>query len=251
MLSWLEPMSGLLVLAGGWQLASIIANNPTLVPPLQTIWAALVDLAHTDLTSDIIASLIHLAGGFGTGAALGLLLALFCARFQLVAVVIDPIAEFLRPISAIAWIPIAILLFGVGQGVPMFLIFYASLFPIFVNALDGIRRVDPTLIRAAEMLGASRRLVVTHIVLPAALPAVFAGARLSLGVGWVAMVAGELVGADTGLGYRIEYFQEFFSMEGVMAAIVVVGIVGYVLDALLRLLQASLLRWSPVNGGSR
>ena len=133
----------------------------------------------------------------------------------------------------------------------MFLIFYASLFPIFVNALDGIRRVDPTLVRAAGMLGASRRLVVTHVVLPAALPAVFAGARLSLGVGWVAMVAGELVGADTGLGYRIEYFQEFFSMEGVMATIVVIGIIGYMLDALLRWLQSWALRWSPDHGGSR
>lgn len=250
-LSWLEPLSGVVALAAGWQLASIIAANPTLVPPLQTIWGALVELAHGDLVDDIVASLVHLAGGFGTGAVLGLLLALLCARFQPVAAVVDPIAEFLRPISAIAWIPIAILLFGVGQGVPMFLIFYASLFPIFVNALEGIRRVDPTLVRAAEMLGASRRLVVTHVVLPAALPAVFAGARLSLGVGWVAMVAGELVGADTGLGYRIEYFQEFFSMEGVMATIVVVGIIGYLLDAMLRLLQSSLLRWSPVHGGAR
>jgi ABC-type nitrate/sulfonate/bicarbonate transport system permease component len=100
------------------------------------------------------------------------------------------------------------------------------------------------------MLGASRRLVVTHVVLPAALPAIFAGARLSLGVGWVAMVAGELVGADSGLGYRIEYFQEFFSMEGVMATIVVVGVVGYLLDLALRLLQAVLLRWSPASGAS-
>jgi ABC-type nitrate/sulfonate/bicarbonate transport system permease component len=250
-LSWLEPLSGVVALAVGWQVASIVAHNPTLVPPLEAIWSALVDQAQGDLANDIIASLIHLAGGFGAGATLGLLLALLCARFTLFAAIVDPIAEFLRPISAIAWIPIAILLFGIGRGVPMFLIFYASLFPIFVNALDGIRRVDPSLVRAAEMLGASRRLVVTHIVLPAALPAIFAGARLSLGVGWVAMVAGELVGADTGLGYRIEYFQEFFSMEGVMATIVVVGIAGYCLDALLRWLQASLLRWSPANGGAR
>lgn len=250
LLGWIEPLSGIVLLALGWQLASVAADNATLVPPLQTIWAALVDLARTDLASDVIASLVHLAGGFGSGALLGLALALFCARFPLVAAVVDPLAEFLRPISAIAWIPIAILLFGVGQGVPMFLIFYASLFPIFVNALDGIRRVDPALVRAAEMLGASRRLVVTHVVLPAALPAIFAGARLSLGVGWVAMVAGELVGADSGLGYRIEYFQEFFSMEGVMATIVVVGVVGYLLDLALRLLQAVLLRWSPASGAS-
>ncbi len=241
----LEPLAGFIGLALAWQTASLIAHNPTLVPPLGLIWAALTGLAHADLVSDIVASLIHLAGGFGAGTASGLALALLCARFEAVAAVVDPIAEFLRPISAIAWIPIAVLLFGVGEGVPIFLIFYAALFPIFVNALDGIRRVDPALIRAAQMLGASRRLTVMGVVFPAALPSIFAGARLSLGVGWVAMVAGELVGADTGLGYRVEYFQEFFSMDGVMATIVVIGVIGYLLDAGLRGLQSAVLQWLP------
>jgi ABC-type nitrate/sulfonate/bicarbonate transport system permease component len=241
----IEPLAGFAGLALAWQLASLIAHNPTLVPPLGVIGTALAGLAQTDLVDDIVASLVHLAGGFGAGAATGLALALLCARFEPVDAVVEPVAEFLRPISAIAWIPIAILLFGVGEGVPMFLIFYASLFPIFVNARDGIRRVDPRLIRAAEMLGASRRLVILGVVLPAALPAIFAGARLSLGVGWVAMVAGELVGAGTGLGYRVQYFQEFFSMEGVMATIVVIGVIGYLLDTALRALQGAVLRWMP------
>ena len=134
-------------------------------------------------------------------------------------------------------------MFGVSRAVPIFLIFYAALFPIFVNTLDGIRSIDPKLLQAARMLGATPRMAITHVVLPAVLPAVLAGARLSLGVSWMAMVAGELVGAEAGLGWRIMWYQEFFAMDRVMAIIIVVGVLGYVADTSLRLLQGRLLRW--------
>lgn len=244
----LQPLIGVAGLLLAWQAASWIAANPTLVPPLAAIARQIATMASGDLAQDVIASLIHLAVGYGAGAAMGLLLALLAAGAAWFAAILDPYVEFLRPISAIAWIPIAILLFGVGRAVPIFLIFYASLFPILVSTLDGIRRVDGKLIDAARALGASRRIIVTNVILPAALPSILSGARLSLGVGWVAMVAGELVGADAGLGWRIMWHQEFFSMDGVMATIVVIGAVGWSLDALLRGLQASLLAWSPISG---
>jgi ABC-type nitrate/sulfonate/bicarbonate transport system permease component len=159
--------------------------------------------------------------------------------------VIDPFAEFLRPISPIAWIPLAILLFGVGGAVPVFLIFYAAVFPIFVGTLDGIRRVDRNLVNAARALGASRATLATRVILPAALPAIFAGARLSLGVAWMALVAGEIVGGDAGIGWRILWYQEFFQMDRVLAMILVVGALGLAADSLLRVLQRRLLRWHP------
>jgi ABC-type nitrate/sulfonate/bicarbonate transport system permease component len=158
---------------------------------------------------------------------------------------LDPLMELLRPIGAIAWIPLAILMFGVGQLVPVFLIFYASTFPVFVSTLAGIRQVDRRLIQAAEMLGSSRRMIVTHVVLPATLPLVLSGARLSLGVAWASMVAAELTGADSGLGWRIFWFQEFFAMDKVMAVILTIGVLGYLLDLALRFLQRRLTRWSP------
>jgi ABC-type nitrate/sulfonate/bicarbonate transport system permease component len=243
-----QPLIGILALIAAWQAASAFAANPTLVPPLAAIARQIAAMASADLVRDIGASLFHLAVGYGCGAMLGLVLALLAARSDWFAAILDPYVEFLRPISAIAWIPIAILLFGVGRGVPVFLIFYASLFPILVSTLDGVRHVDRGLINAARALGASRRLVVTDIILPAASPSILTGARLSLGVGWVAMVAGELVGADAGLGWRIMWHQEFFSMDGVMATIVVIGAVGWLLDALLRGLQRRLLAWSPTTG---
>jgi NitT/TauT family transport system permease protein len=227
-----------------WHLVALRVANATLVPAPLKVAGAWMELLRSDLPVDIAASLVHLGTGYGAGAALGLALAVLCARFEIVDAIADPAMELLRPIGAIAWIPIAIILFGIGRGVPIFLIFYAALFPIFVNTLAGIRQVDRNLLHAARSLGAPQRMVVTHVVLPAALPMVLAGARLSLGVAWAAMVAAELTGADAGLGWRIFWYQEFFAMDKVMAVILTIGVLGYMLDLALRRLQAMLTRWS-------
>ena len=232
-------------IGGLWHVVSVAVNNRTLVPPPLLVLDAWISLWGDELPSDIIASLVHLGVGYGLGITTGLLLALLAARFVFVEIIIDPIVEILRPIGAIAWIPIAILMFGIGRGVPVFLIFYAAIFPVFINTLAGIKQVDPRLVQAAEMLGASRRMIVTHVVMPAALPLILAGARLSLGVAWMAMVAAELTGADSGLGWRIFWYQEFFAMDKVMAVILTIGILGYIFDTLLRWLQARITRWSP------
>src|SRR5262249_21377610 len=159
--------------------------------------------------------------------------------------------EVLRPIGAIAWIPIAILVFGIGGGVPIFLIFHAALSPMFVNTYAGIKQVDRRLLLAAVTLGASRSMVVTEVIIPAAMPQSVPGARLAAGVGWMALLAAELTGADSGLGWRIFWYQEFFPTDKVMAVILTIGVLGFVMDALMRRLQARLPRWQPVAGEAR
>ena len=228
-----------------WQFASALVANKTLLPPPLLVLQAWVGLLRTDLQQDALASLIHLGVGYGLGVGTGLALAVASARFAAVESIVDPLVEVLRPISAIAWIPLAILMFGISQKVPIFLIFYAAVFPIFINTVAGVKQVDRQLVRAAQMLGASPRIVVTHVVMPAALPYVLAGARLSLGVAWMAMVAAELTGADSGLGWRLFWYQEFFAMDKVMAVILTIGVLGYAFDTLLRALQARITRWSP------
>jgi ABC-type nitrate/sulfonate/bicarbonate transport system permease component len=240
-----EFVLALAAVGGLWQAASAAVNNKTLLPPPLVVLDAWISLWGEELPADIMASLVHLGVGYGLGIATGLILAMLSARFQIVEAIVDPFVEILRPIGAIAWIPIAILMFGIGRGVPVFLIFYAAIFPVFINTLAGIKQVDPRLVQAAEMLGASRRVIVTHVVMPAALPLVLAGARLSLGVARMATVAAELTGADSGLGWRIFWYQEFFAMDKVMATILTIGVLGYVFDTLLRWLQASITRWSP------
>ena len=241
----LEVPAALAVVVALWQVVSVAVGNKTLVPSPSLVLAAWVELVHGDLRNDVLASLVHLAIGYALGAGTGLALAVLSARFALVESIVDPLVELLRPISAIAWIPLAILMFGISAKVPVFLIFYAALFPIFVNTVAGVKQVDPQLVRAARALGASPRLILTHVVMPSALPYVLAGARLSLGVAWMAMVAAELTGSDAGLGWRLFWYQEFFAMNKVMAVILTIGVLGYLLDMLLRGLQARITRWSP------
>jgi ABC-type nitrate/sulfonate/bicarbonate transport system permease component len=244
------PLSGVAAVLIVWEVASRLAANATLVPPPLTVWNALAAMQGSELPADIGASLLNLCVGYGLGVCTGMALALLAASSRWLDAVIDPFAEFLRPISPIAWIPLAILFLGVGRAVPVFLIFYASIFPIFVNTLVGIRRVDTNLVHAAQSLGASRRLVISHVILPAALTSVVAGARLSMGVAWMALVAGEILGGDKGIGWRILWYQEFFQMDRVMAAILVVGVLGFVVDTILRLLQQRASRWNPTAEGS-
>jgi ABC-type nitrate/sulfonate/bicarbonate transport system permease component len=241
----LEFVPAILVVGALWHFASVVAHNATLVPPPLVVLHAWISLWGEELPTDILASLVHLGVGYGLGVGAGLLLALLAARFAVVEAIVEPLVELLRPLSAIAWIPIAILMFGIGRAVPVFLIFYAASFPIFINTLAGIKGVDSRLVQAAEMLGASRRLIVTHVVMPAALPLILAGARLSLGVAWMAMVAAELTGADSGLGWRIFWYQEFFAMDKVLAVILTIGFLGYGFDSLLRWLQRRVTRWQP------
>jgi len=240
-----EFLLGLSAVVALWYVASVAVGNKTLVPSPLMVLRAWADLLHNDLPTDILASLIHLGVGYGLGIATGLVLAMLSIRFDAVDAIVDPLVEVLRPISAIAWIPLAILMFGISQSVPIFLIFYAAIFPIFVNTIAGVKQVDSRLVHAAEMLGASRRTIIMHVVIPAALPFVLAGARLSLGVAWMAMVAAELTGADSGLGWRLFWYQEFFAMDKVMAVILTIGVLGYFFDTLLRRLQARITRWSP------
>ena len=245
MVRFAEPFIGIACVLLAWETAARVARNAILVPSPATVWRALVAMRGSELPSDIAASIIHLVAGYVSGAALGLVLALVAGSSKWFAAVIDPFAEFLRPISPIAWIPLAILMFGVGGGVPVFLIFYAALFPIFVGTLDGIRRVDPALVNAARALGASRAMLARRVIFPAALPSIFAGARLSLGVAWMALVAGEIVGGDAGIGWRILWYQEFFQMDRVLGAILIVGALGLAADMLLQALQRRVLRWLP------
>lgn len=240
-----EPVVGVALVVVLWAVVAGHVHNANLLPSPAAVARALRGMFNDELPRDILASLAHLGIGYGAGVTVGLGLALLTARSRWLEAIVDPFVEFLRPIAAIAWIPIAILLFGVGPGVPVFLIFYASVFPIYVNTFDGIRGVDDKLVNAALSLGTSTRQVTLLVILPAALPSIIAGARLSMGVAWASLVAGEIIGGDAGIGWRILWYQEFFQMDRVMAAILIVGVLGLVADGALRAVQRHALRFEP------
>lgn len=239
------PLIGGLTLYFCWLLLANYINNPVLMPPPHIVFMALGEILFDDLVFDIWASLKHLGLGMGIGVSIGLALAFLTTALTPAGLLIDPAVELLRPISGIAWIPLAIMMFGVGEVVPIFLIAYVSIFPLYVNTVTGIKGVDDRLVNAARVLGASPSLIRKTVIIPAAMPMILSGFRLSLGVAWMTLIGAELIGGNSGLGWRAFWYEQFFAMHKNLAVILVVGALGFTLDAIIRAVQNRLMRWNP------
>ena len=157
---------------------------------------------------------------------------------------IDPMVELLRPISGIAWLPLALFIFGIGNTLPVFIMVYVAFFPILLNTIAGVRGVDRKLVAAAHTMGVSRRGLLRHVLVPAALPVIMVGIRLAFAASWAAIVAAELIGAPSGLGFAIEWYRQLLMTPKVFGFIAVIGLVGYLCDVALRSLQRYLTPWS-------
>lgn len=157
---------------------------------------------------------------------------------------LDPLVEILRPIPPLAWIPLSILWFGVGDTQNEFIIFLGIFFPILLNTITGVKGVEPNLVRAARCLGGGESAVLRRVVLRAAMPQIITGVRIGLGVGWMALVAAELVGANSGLGFLINDARTLLRTDIVIVGMIAIGLVGLALDRLIRELSRRLLPWS-------
>ncbi len=157
---------------------------------------------------------------------------------------LDPLLEILRPIPPLAWIPLSILWFGIGDTQNQFIIFLGIFFPILLNTITGVRGVEPNLVRAARCLGADEASILRRVVLHAALPQIVTGVRIGLGVGWMALVAAELVGANSGLGFMINDARTLLRTDIVIVGMIAIGVVGLALDLVIRELTRRALPWS-------
>jgi ABC-type nitrate/sulfonate/bicarbonate transport system permease component len=157
---------------------------------------------------------------------------------------LDPLVEMLRPIPPLAWIPLSILWFGVGDTQNQFIIFLGIFFPILLNTIAGVRSVEPNLVRAARCLGGGEGAVLRRVVLRAALPQIVTGVRVGLGFGWMALVAAELVGANSGLGFLINDARTLLRTDIVIVGMITIGVVGLLLDLLIREITRRSMPWS-------
>jgi len=193
-------------------------------------------------------SLLRVGAGYGLALVLGLPLGLVMGSWAALAVAANPVIQFLRPISALAWIPIAIVLFGVTNAAAIFLIFLAAFFPIVVATTNGVRSVPAMYLEAGRNFGLSRLALLRRVVFPAALPQVLVGLRIALGVAWLVVVAAEMIAVDSGLGYLvIDARNAGKRYDLVIAAILMIGAIGLVLDLLVRRLE----RLKPLRWGFR
>ena len=157
---------------------------------------------------------------------------------------LDAIMEMLRPIPPLAWIPLSILWFGIGDEQNQFIIFLGIFFPILLNTINGVKGIEPNLIRAARCLGAGEVQILWRIVVKAALPQIVTGIRIGLGVGWMALVAAELVGANSGLGFLINDARTVLRTDYIIVGMASIGVIGLLLDQVIRQLGRRLLPWS-------
>ena len=228
-----------------WWIAVVAAESVIFPTPWQ-VATGIAELAREGTLWDHIgASLFRVGTGFGLAVAIGVPLGLLMGWVGPAHTMLNPVVQILRPISPIAWIPIAILWFGVGDLSPIFLIFLSSLFPMIVHTTAGVHTIERQYLRAAANFGVSRRKLFFQVVIPAVLPQVIVGMRISLGVAWLVVVAAEMIALRSGLGYLIIDSRNAGNRyDLVVAGMAIIGVTGLMLDGTMRRLETlRLVRW--------
>jgi NitT/TauT family transport system permease protein len=182
--------------------------------------------------------------GFLLAAASGVLIGCLIGWFRLVSDLVDPVIQILRPIPITAWVPFAVIFFGIRDGSAFFLIALGAFFPIVVNTAAGVAGTPKLLVRAARMLGIRPHMLLPRVVLPGAMPFIFTGLRLGIGLAWVLVIVAEMMAVKSGLGFAMWDAYYFLRLDIIIAAMLSVGALGFLSDLALRLMGRWTLRWS-------
>ncbi|MET9688172.1 ABC transporter permease subunit [Streptomyces sp. NPDC006514] len=248
---WIRRTAGPLLLLGLWQLASTLGWLPTdtLAPP-STIASAGADLiADGTLPGAMVVSLQRVAIGLVIGGTAGTVLALLSGLSRLGEDLIDASVQMLRTVPWVGLIPLFIIWMGIGEAPKVALIALGTAFHLYLNVYAGIRGVDEQLIEAGGALGLGRWGLVRHVVLPGALPGFMTGLRYSLATAWLALVFGESINADAGIGFLMNQAREFFRTDVIVVCLVVYAFLGLAADLVVRTLERLLLQWRPTFTG--
>jgi len=196
-----------------------------------------------ELPMDIHASMVRVAVGFAIGAGLALPLGLAMGASPLVYAWMNPLVQILRPIPPIAYIPLAILWFGLGNPPAVFLIALGAFFPVLMNTIAGVRHVDGIYLRAARNLGAGGVTLFLRVILPAAVPYILSGVRIGIGTAFIVVIVSEMIAVNNGLGFRILEAREYFWSDKIIAGMITIGLLGLAIDIGMNRLNNHLLRW--------
>jgi NitT/TauT family transport system permease protein len=224
---------------------------PALLPTLPTVWHTLLRmLADGSMLDHALHTLARVLIGFLLSIAIGLPLGILMARSRRIENFVLPLASALMPIPSLAWVPVFILWFGIGDTVAVLVVFYAALFPMLLNTWSGVRAVNPLWLRAAGAMGANERALFWKVIIPGASPFIIAGLRQAFLRAWIAVVGAEMLAAsDWGLGWVIFDAKEFLNADVMLAALVVIGCIGFVFERLVfgSLERTTVVRWGMVQ----
>jgi NitT/TauT family transport system permease protein len=238
-----------------WQIFSEIGfvRRNVLPPPSEvlSVWYDLVTGSTDDAgrysgtwLDHAWASTWRVFAGFGWGVALGIFVGLLIGLSKLMERVLDPSIQVLRNIPVTAWVPLSLVFFGIGNAPAVFLIGLGAFFPAAINSTHGVRQLNITLYKAARMMGANERELLSRVILPAALPSILTGVRLSMGIAWVLVVVAEILAVRSGLGYLLNDAYLFYRNDVVIAAMLSIGVLGFLSDRLVVLVREMLLAWN-------
>ena len=226
-----------------WQVMAVAYNLQQILPPPLSVARNIFNtltlnyeqrwLYGPNIYEHLLSSFARAITGFSIAAALAIPLGLFVGRFRTVREYVDPVIRSLYPIPGIAWIPLAILWFGLGNIAVIFVVFIAEFFPLYFNTEAGARNINPILVDAARCFGARRLTLLRRVILPASIPYIITGMRIALGGAWRMIVAGEMLASQSGIGSILMESRYQFRATDLMMAMILISIVGYITERLI------------------
>ena len=245
LLAWLLPLAALVAAEAAGRLGWVTSN---LLPTPSDVARALVELGWHTVAVHVAASTLRVVAGYAIGALLALAVGSFVGLSATARALLDPTFQALRAIPSLAWVPLLLLWLGIGEAPKLAMIAIGSFFPIYMGVASGIRGVDRKLVEVAQLMRLGAFALVRRVLLPAALPSVLTGLRNGLSLAWMFMVAGELIAASSGLGYLLTDGRETSRADLVLAAIVLLAVLGKLSDTAMARLERRLLSWRDVFG---
>jgi sulfonate transport system permease protein len=241
----------LLLAAWQWAVSRQLFSELLLVPPL-TIINTLGDLARSgDLSINILASIKRVAVGFLIGGSSGFIVGVVMGLSPFMDRFIGPLIKASKHVPLFAWMPLIILLFGIGELTKVLFLSIGAFFPMIFNTYQGVSGVPRKYQELARVFDYKRFRYLTRVIIPGAMPSIITGVRLSLGILWMFLVGAELFGSEDGLGYMMTWGRQLFQIDVVMAGLVVIGAIGFIINALLEIIEKRVLRWRiSFDGGN-
>ena len=227
-----------------WQfLFSISSYNKALFPSPKMAFDALLEMLDNGrLFENIKTSMYRFAVGYSSSVIIAVLLGLILGRIPKVFQYVNPALQLLRPISPTAWMPFIVLLFGIGDVPAIVIIFIAAFFPVLLSTVSAVGNIDPVYLKVSKNFGIKQPALTWKVIFPAAFPQIANGIHLALGTAWIFLVAGEMVGAQSGLGYQIIDARNNIRADILLATILVIGVIGILLDSILKLIEKAVMR---------
>lgn len=232
-----------------WQVASDVGIiNGSLLPSPARIWNSLLKQAASGkLFINIFVSLRRVIIGYALGAALGIIIGIITGLSKFATKFVSVLFELIRPIPIIAWVPVLILWTGIGEVSKVIVIMIGTFWTVYLNTSDGIRNVDKKYLEVSKIFLKSRRIEITKVVFPAALPSIFTGLRVGVGSAWISVIGAELIAASAGLGFMISYYREMAQPSTMFAGVFIVGIIGFLINLFLRYIEKHALKWNAIK----